>query len=240
MRALALLRPRLVPRTALRRGRRAGGRHLARAFPGAAPRRGGAVSPLPEFDPEYYLGNYPDVAAAGIDPAEHYLRWGHREGRHPSASFDTGFYRARYMGDADGNALLHFRRLRHVTSLPTRPQPEDSRPFAAARQAAAAGPGFEAPLPLPDSARRRALVLAFYLPQFHATAENDAAWGPGFTEWTALGRAMPRFAGHAQPRLPGLLGHYTLGAGEAARAVMRAQAALARGAGIGGFVHYFY
>jgi glycosyltransferase involved in cell wall biosynthesis len=205
-----------------------------------ARRHAGVVSPLPEFDPGFYRTTYPDVAAAGIDPAEHYLCWGHREGRHPSAAFDTGFYRARYMGGADENPLLHFRRLRGLVTLQTRPSAPDAGPFAEARAAAAAGPGFEVPLPLPDSARRRALVLAFYLPQFHAIPENDAAWGPGFTEWTALGRAMPRFAGHVQPRLPGMLGHYRLGTDEAGRATMRAQAALARGAGIGGFVHYFY
>jgi glycosyltransferase involved in cell wall biosynthesis len=205
-----------------------------------ARRHAGVVSPLPEFDPEFYRVTYPDVAAAGIDPAEHYLRWGHREGRHPSADFDTLYYRARYMEGSGGNPLLHFRRLRGLVSLPTRSPPADAGPFAQARAAAAAGPGFEVPLSLPDSARRRALVLAFYLPQFHTIPENDAAWGPGFTEWTALGRAMPRFEGHAQPRLPGMLGHYRLGADEAGRATMRTQAALAKGAGIGGFVHYFY
>lgn len=227
------------------RHRRAPGEEASRTWLAhfLARRFGAAASPLPEFDPRFYLAAYPDVAAAGADPADHYLRWGHREGRHPSAGFDTGFYRARYMAgtaEEDGNPLLHFRRLRAVASVATRPGPEDAGPFAAARAATNPGSGFEAPRPLPAGARRRALVLAFYLPQFHPIPENDQAWGPGFTEWTALGRAMPRFAGHLQPRLPGALGHYRLGAGEAARATMRAQAALAKGAGIGGFVHYHY
>jgi len=37
---------------------------------------------LPEgFDPAFYLMLYGDVAEAGMDPADHYLRFGHSEGR---------------------------------------------------------------------------------------------------------------------------------------------------------------
>src|SRR5207237_3660212 len=32
-------------------------------------------------DRVWYLSTYPDVAAAGVDPVEHYVRWGWREGR---------------------------------------------------------------------------------------------------------------------------------------------------------------
>ena len=35
------------------------------------------------FDPDWYLQVYPDVAAAGLDPRRHYLRWGRAEGRLP-------------------------------------------------------------------------------------------------------------------------------------------------------------
>jgi hypothetical protein len=34
-----------------------------------------------QFDPQLYLEANPDVAAAGMDPAEHYLRYGESEGR---------------------------------------------------------------------------------------------------------------------------------------------------------------
>jgi LmbE family N-acetylglucosaminyl deacetylase len=45
------------------------------------------------FDAQYYLHHNPDVEAAGMDPAKHYLLFGAFEGRNPSESFDTLLYR---------------------------------------------------------------------------------------------------------------------------------------------------
>ena len=46
------------------------------------------------FDAGWYLSQNADVKAARIDPYQHYLEYGWREGRNPNALFDTKFYLA--------------------------------------------------------------------------------------------------------------------------------------------------
>lgn len=62
------------------------------------------------FDRAWYLTTYPDVAAAGLDPAAHYLRFGAFENRDPGPWFSTERYlRANPdVAAAGANALLHY------------------------------------------------------------------------------------------------------------------------------------
>lgn len=63
-----------------------------------------------QFDPEWYLKKYPDVASAGADPVEHYVRHGAADNRDPSPAFSTqGYLRANQDVRKEGiNPLLHY------------------------------------------------------------------------------------------------------------------------------------
>lgn len=77
----------------------------------------------------------------------------------------------------------------------------------------------------------KARIIAFYLPQFHPTKENDEWWGKGFTEWTNVAKAKSLFRDHYQPHIPADLGFYDLRVSES----REEQARLAQEAGIEGF-----
>lgn len=83
---------------------------------------------------------------------------------------------------------------------------------------------------------RKARVIAFYLPQFYPTEENDKYWGKGFTEWTNVAKAKPLYRGHYQPQIPADLGFYDLRLSE----VREAQAQLAKECGVEGFCYWHY
>ncbi|WP_003611995.1 glycosyltransferase family 4 protein [Methylosinus trichosporium] len=61
------------------------------------------------FDAQYYLNAYPDVKNAGMDPFIHFVNHGWREGRNPSSSFHTLFYKDRNLGGRlSENPLTHY------------------------------------------------------------------------------------------------------------------------------------
>lgn len=84
--------------------------------------------------------------------------------------------------------------------------------------------------------KKKVRLIASYLPQFYPTEENNLWWGPGFTEWTNVGKAKALFSGHYQPRIPADLGYYDLRLPE----VRQQQADMATAAGIEGFCYWHY
>lgn len=79
-------------------------------------------------------------------------------------------------------------------------------------------------------------AIALYLPQFHQVPENDLWWGKGFTEWTAVQKAVSLFKGHQQPKKPLNDNYYNL----LDRKTMQWQADLAKKYAISGFCFYHY
>lgn len=79
-------------------------------------------------------------------------------------------------------------------------------------------------------------VIANYLPQYHEIPENTRWWGKGFTDWQAVRRAVPLFAGHQEPRVPLDKRYYDLSDVEA----IRWQAELAQRYGVYGWGIYHY
>ena len=64
------------------------------------------------FDTAWYLERNRDVAKSGMDPAEHYLKYGASEGRDPGPEFDSKFYLINYVDVAasNSNPLVHYMR----------------------------------------------------------------------------------------------------------------------------------
>ena len=63
-----------------------------------------------EFDAAFYLAANVDVARTGVDPLDHFLASGWREGRDPNASFSVKDYLENYpdIAAADVNPFVHF------------------------------------------------------------------------------------------------------------------------------------
>lgn len=81
------------------------------------------------FDGDWYLAHNPDVAAAKIDSAVHYLRHGGFERRDPSPDFSSGWYLDYYedVKQSGFNPLVHYLRYGKSEGRSAKPQPEKSQ-----------------------------------------------------------------------------------------------------------------
>lgn len=203
-----------------------------------ANRASNQFAPNEYFDPAFYLDTHPDIRAANIECFGHWFSWGIFENRRGSPRFDADYVWRRYLNNNRSlNAFTYFMDIGRKLGWQPVPAETDATVHREIRHNTAASPLFEelaepsqfAPAP-------SVKTFAFYLPQFHAIAENDEWWGTGFTEWRNLPRGVPRFAGHYQPRVPRDLGFYELTGTEQ----LRRHADLAQRMGITGFAFYYY
>lgn len=70
------------------------------------------IKQSPFFDEQWYLEQNPDIKSIKISAAEHYLKFGWKEGRNPSINFDTNDYLQKYpdVKQANVNPLYHYER----------------------------------------------------------------------------------------------------------------------------------
>jgi hypothetical protein len=86
-----------------------------------------------------------------------------------------------------------------------------------------------------DNSAHGYTLAAYYFANYHIDPRNEAAHGPGWTEWRLIEAARPRFAGHAQPKIP-LWGYED----ESNPAVFERKIRTASDAGLSAFIFDWY
>lgn len=66
------------------------------------------VDPCAVFSVDFYLSENPDVKATNINPLEHFIKFGYKEGRSPHFLFDPLYYLKKLGLENDVNALEHY------------------------------------------------------------------------------------------------------------------------------------
>lgn len=129
------------------------------------------------FDRTFYLRTYPDVAAAGSDPLDHFMQFGWREGRDPSPDFSVDAYLRAFPDVAESgvNPLVHYLTSgRPVVRRPESPYGFRYEVIAALRPVADRIP----PAPPPAAAAEAGLAAALAvsrggLARLHVTFSHD-------------------------------------------------------------------
>lgn len=84
----------------------------SRSYKKALPKQLAMLKASPLFNADWYREQYPDVAKSGIEPAEHFIKFGAIDCRHPGPLFQTDFYLTRYedVAASGQHPLLHYLR----------------------------------------------------------------------------------------------------------------------------------
>jgi lipopolysaccharide biosynthesis protein len=192
----------------------------------------------PAFNKYWYIDGHHDICAAGVDPYYHYQMLGRREGRHPA--FSAGWYLKEYPDVLHSGLRAYEHYKKYAAQVNYRPGPTPEDLARNSPRLTNFPPSYDAeyqPEEIIANRKNDIKALAFYLPQFHESAENNLWWGNGFTEWSNTRTSKPKFEGHYQPRTPHKdVGYYDLSDVN----VMARQIDLARRHGIYGFCFYYY
>jgi septal ring factor EnvC (AmiA/AmiB activator)/glycosyltransferase involved in cell wall biosynthesis len=138
------------------------------------------------FDSDWYLEQYPDVRASGIDPLVHYLDYGANEDRDPNPLFDSDWYLDRYpaVRAAATNPLVHYLRYGRAEgcdpcgSFSTRDYLANNPDVAAIGMNPlvhyCGGAGEPRPTPADPDPQERAAVATYLVTNFAAARRQDA------------------------------------------------------------------